>query len=127
MISVGFLLEEEGPTQYILLDTCACQRIEPNASFTPDSTMWQPYVGIYASFGVDTLIVRIKDGRLYLYSQADEKEIPCIPLDATHFACEAGVIEFHLDDDGATLELGGYLTFKRVTQEPGSSEEPAEN
>ena len=25
-------------------------------------------------------------------------------LDATHFACEWGLIEFHLGDDGATLE-----------------------
>ena len=26
-------------------------------------------------------------------------------------------------DDGATLEQGGYLTFKRVTEELGSSEQ----
>jgi len=114
--SVGFLPEETGPTQYILIDSFYCKRIDRETLSPPDSVTWPAYAGTYSDF--DTLNIQIKDNQLHLHSQENGVEFPCKPLDRTRFICEVGVVEFRIaeDDTVDSLVLREVFTFKRVEE-----------
>ncbi len=120
-ISVGFVHEVEGPTHYILIDGNMCRRIERDRTFEPDPAAWSGYAGVYASEGLDTYTVGIKDGRLVIHSQVDNAEVKCFPLDKRRFACAWGFFEFLVDDNGVATEVkqGDMWTFRRVEEITG--------
>ncbi|MDQ2902113.1 MAG: beta-lactamase family protein [Chloroflexota bacterium] len=99
-LSIGFPLEGPEPADYILVDTLPCQRIERASGIVPDLDQWQAYCGTYVG-GVDVLTFRIEDGQLIIHASSDQKEVTCIPLDTTRFACDWGVFEFHIAQDGS--------------------------
>lgn len=119
MFSVGFVLEEERPVQYVCArfpgPPAACKRIECAASFVPDPSAWAEYIGTYVGENI-ALTVRIKDSCLAVYSIKHEVEVRCVPLDPSRFACEYGLIEFQAQED--TLQFGGVVTLKRVKETP---------
>ena len=84
-----------------------------NLNFEPDPTLWQAYVGPYGGIKIS-----LKDNQLYVYSPNFGKEMPCVPLDNTRFACDWSYFEFNFDDNGAvsSLILADTWTFPR-TQE----------
>ena len=116
-ISVGFVPEVEGPTQYILIDGNMCRRIERDRPFEADPAAWSGYAGVYASEGLDTYTVGIKDGHLVIHSQVDNAEVKCFPLDKRRFACEWGFFEFLVDDNGVatSVKQGDMWTFSRMS------------
>jgi CubicO group peptidase (beta-lactamase class C family) len=109
-VSVGFLPEEEGPTQWITVNGFPMQRFERDTTFVPDPAKWSAYVGTYEADN-DTLKVRIEDGHLLLLDVKDKREVHCIPLDDTRFACPLGLIEFVAGDDGTVSEIRSAETF----------------
>jgi CubicO group peptidase (beta-lactamase class C family) len=122
VISIGFIPEGDRPTQHILVNGSPCRRIERDPSFIPDPTLWTSYIGTYAG-DLDTLTFRIEDGRLLIHSAWRSKEVPCIPLDHTRFACQLGLVEFHETDEGTVpiVTVGTSLTFRRKPSSSGRS------
>jgi len=116
-ISVGFVPVVEGPTQYIMIDGNMCSRIERDLAFEPDPAACSAYDGVYASEGLDTYTVGIKDGRLVIHSQVDNAEVNCFPLDERRFACAWGFFEFLVDDNGVatSVKQGDMWTFSRMS------------
>lgn len=116
-ISVGFLPEEEGLLQWITVNGMPFRRFARNTSFVPTPATWSAYVGTYEAVN-DSFKVRVEDGQLFLLDVKDKHEVPCIPLDETHFACPSGLIEFVLNDDGTVREICAAETFHyaRVTE-----------
>jgi hypothetical protein len=119
MFSVSFVLEEEGPAQYVYVrfpgHPAACKRIEHAAPFALDPSAWAAYIGTYAGETI-TMTVRLRDGYLAVYSKKHNVEVRCIPLDHSRFASAYGLIEFQAQKD--TLQLGGVVTLRRVKETP---------
>ena len=116
-VSVGFIPEQVGPTQFLMVDGSPCQRIQGKPAFVPDPTVWKAYVGTYTRrIGyLDTLRVRVADNRLFVHSKELSREVACLPLNDTRFACDIGLIEFQVDGDGTvpTLRLRSTYTLPR--------------
>ncbi len=115
-VSVGFLIEDKGQVQevqwieWITVNGFPMRRFERDATFVADPTKWQSYVGTYEAIN-DILKVRIEDGQLLLLDVKDKREVTCIALDETRFACPLGLIEFVLADDGTVTEIRSAETF----------------
>jgi CubicO group peptidase (beta-lactamase class C family) len=114
-VSVGFIPEESGPTQYILLNTAPCKRAEIDAAPEVDVAAWEAYVGQY-HLPFDTVIVRIEGKALFAYTQARNEEVQLMPLGDVRFSSKYGVIEFLVAEDGTVtgLQVGSAVTFPRV-------------
>ena len=121
IVSVGFLLVEEGPPQFMYIDTYVLARDDAVSSFQADPSDWAAYTGTYALARYDTFAVRIRDNHLFIYSESEDEEVMCIPLSRTRFATKWCVFDFHLDEDGvaSVLEYGELRKFPRV---PGTLE-----
>lgn len=117
MVSVGFIPERRGQTQFIMVDGSPCQRLQSDAAFVPDPTMWKAYVGTYTRrVGyLDTLRVRMDGDHLFVHSKELSREVACIPLGNVRFACDLGLIEFHMDNQGRVpaLRLRSTYTLPR--------------
>lgn len=120
-VSVGFIAEAGEPVQYIQVNSSPCLRIQYDTTWTPAPETWQAYIGKYT--GVEKVAVRIEDDQLFLYSEDVDKEMLCVPLSNTCFACDVGLVEFHVADDGRvpSLRLGKVYTLNRM---PNSSTRP---
>jgi CubicO group peptidase (beta-lactamase class C family) len=101
--SVYFLPEETGPIQYVMVKGFRFKRIEREALSAPDPSFWPSFVGTYSDF--DTLAVSIKDDLLYGYSVQLGQGTVLVPLDRTRFICEAGLVEFLIDESGKVSAL----------------------
>lgn len=112
-VSVGFVLEGGEPVVYIMVDSSPCRRFQPDTRFVPAPEIWQGYGGKYS--GVETFRIRLEGDRLYAYSAEVDREMPCVALSNTLFACDAGLLEFHVAADGSvpSLELGKVYTLNR--------------
>lgn len=117
-ITVGFIPEPAEPTQYIMVNTSPCQRIELDAALLPDPTAWGAYVGTYTA-DIDTLTVRISGDRLNIHSKWFNDEMLCMPLDSTRFVGKFGLAEFQVGDDGRVplLKLCSSFTFTRTEED----------
>jgi hypothetical protein len=113
-VSVGFIAEAGEPVQYIQVNSSPCRRIRHDTTWIPAPETWQAYIGKYT--GVEKVAVRIEDDHLFVYSEDVDKEMPCVPLSNTCFACDVGLVEFHVADDGTvpSLRLGKVYTLKRT-------------
>lgn len=69
-VSVGFVPEEAGPTQYIMLNSAPCKRIEHGSSAGAEVAAWQVYVGRYR-LPFDTITVRLERGAVRPYPGAE--------------------------------------------------------
>jgi CubicO group peptidase (beta-lactamase class C family) len=125
-ISVGFVPEEEGPTEYLLIDNCPFRRWEQDPSFVPDPAALIGYAGIYhatvatavARLAPDVLTVRVEEEQLIVHSQASKAEVVCRPLDGTRFSSAWGLLEFVVPSgDSApalTLTMQRTYTYRRM-------------
>jgi CubicO group peptidase (beta-lactamase class C family) len=120
-IGVEFLPEKAGPARYVRIDRWVCERRQPDSAFTPDPASWARYVGVYrGTVDPDIITVQLADDRLWLRWDAQEVEVPCTPLAATQFACDLGLAEFQLTEDGGQprlMMLGVYPFDRQPPQE----------
>jgi CubicO group peptidase (beta-lactamase class C family) len=98
---VGFVPEQGGPTQYIMIDSQPYRRFKHDPSFVPNPSAWTNYPGTYAAWEIDPdpLRVRVAEGELYLKWWSDE--VVCTPLSDTSFVSTYGLIEFEVSEDGS--------------------------
>jgi CubicO group peptidase (beta-lactamase class C family) len=113
MVSVGFVSEGEEPVAYIQINSSPCRRFQLDTGFVPAPENWQGYVGRY--IGVEDLRIRVEGKRLYVYSADVDKEMSCVALSNTLFACDVGLLEFHMAADGSvpSLQFGTVYTLNR--------------
>jgi CubicO group peptidase (beta-lactamase class C family) len=121
MISVGFIPEEVGPTQYLMIDGSSkvCKRVILDTHFVPDPSLWISYVGRYQSDDGEVITIRIVGNQLMLHfrdSDTIEEEGSCLPVDATRFVWERGLLEFQVAQDGSVPEIVvmGVYTLRRI-------------
>jgi hypothetical protein len=114
-VSVGFVPEEAGPTQFILLNAAPCKRVELTATPKADVASWEAYVGRYR-LPFDTVTVRIEEETLLVHTRARDDEVQLTPLGDRRFSSKYGVIEFLVAEDGTVtgLQVGNAVTFPRV-------------
>ena len=103
-VSIGFFLEG-GAVPCIIVDGFPCERFEPDLSFEPEPSIWQAYAGTYS--GVGTYTVTVEDDSLYLHGENTGKKVLCTSLDTARFACEWGLFEFRMSDDGIPMLIYG--------------------
>jgi hypothetical protein len=116
-VSVGFVPGESGPTQYILLNSAPCKRIEVEATAEVDVAAWEAYVGQYR-LPFDTVTARIEEGTLWVHTQARDEEVQLTPLGGPRFSSKYGILEFQVAEDGAVtgLRVADAVTFPRVEE-----------
>ena len=114
-VSVGFVREPDGPVQYILVNSSPCKRFTPDPAGIPEPGAWTAFAGWYS--GVEKIAVRVQDNQLLIYSEDVDKEMSCVPLGNTRFACDVGLIEFDVAPDGSvpSLRFGKVYTLRRVS------------
>jgi len=105
IVGVGFILEGEEPLQYILIQDLPLRRTQPYPSFVPDHKRWGAYAGEYR--GQTKAVVRVEGERLFVSAEGFpfHKELPCIPLSNTLFACDNGLVEFVVSDGGSVSAM----------------------
>jgi CubicO group peptidase (beta-lactamase class C family) len=118
-VSVGFVQEEHGPTQYIVLNAAPCKRVDLESVPEADATEWETYVGQYR-LPFDTVTVRIEEETLFVHTQARNEEVQLTPLGGRRFSSKYGVIEFQVTEDGTVTGLlfANAVTFPRVEADP---------
>jgi hypothetical protein len=69
---------------------------------------------------VEKIAIYVDDDQLFVYSEEADKEMPCVPLSNTCFACDVGLIEFHVAGDSTvpSLKLGKVYTLSRTPNSP---------
>lgn len=112
-VPVGFIPEDDLPVQYIQIDSSPCRRFAPDTSWTPAPDTWPTYSGKYT--GVENVVVRRQEDRLMAYFEDLGQELACVPLGDHTFACDGGLLTFHVTAYGAvpSLKLGNVYTLKR--------------
>jgi len=114
-VSVGFVPQAAGPSQYFMFDEHAYRRLDRDASPQVPRSVLESYVGAYLFDDGDTVTMRLKDDRLHASFSWLPGEHDCIALDDTHFAPGPGVIEFRQRQDGEFFLLYlGFVTARRI-------------
>jgi hypothetical protein len=72
IVSVGFIPEATGPSQYIMFGGVPHRRFDRDPRFTPNPLSWTPFIGRYRNredeYG-ETITIRVEDGQLLLHLQ----------------------------------------------------------
>ncbi|GHO99856.1 hypothetical protein KSF_099040 [Reticulibacter mediterranei] len=112
LLSVGFLSPESGRVPYLVLGGRAFTRIEVETA-SLDPTKWISYAGRYRRSAWESYHVSVEGMNLFFSSDGERRG--GIPLNNTHFACEWGVFEFVVEEDGSVQQLIqiGYWIFTR--------------
>jgi CubicO group peptidase (beta-lactamase class C family) len=115
-ISVGFPGDEHAPATYIVVDDGPCERIAPPAPIPPDLALWSTFAGTYrlpdcALVNEPSFTVTLADDHLALTWRG--ATVPCLGLDATHFACDFGQLAFLPSAAGPQLELWRTMVARR--------------
>lgn len=114
VVTVGLVPEDGRPCRYVMINGSPAERREPGPAFQPDPAGWAAYAGRYT--GVEIFDIRLAGGRLFLYSEADDREMPLVPIGPDRFACDLGVIQFRAAAQGGVPELlfGRVYTLSRA-------------
>jgi len=115
--SVGFPGDAGKPASVIVVDDGPCERIAPLATVAPNPALWSSFAGTYrlpeaALVNDATFTIALEGEHLMLTWRGTM--VPCVALDATHFACDFGQIAFIAAPDGPQLELWRTMTARRV-------------
>jgi CubicO group peptidase (beta-lactamase class C family) len=115
LVSVGFIHEGLGETQYILLNGDLCKRIEYEMSPVSNIDAWAIYAGQYQGY-LFTMTTGLEGDRFVIHSKDFGGKCNLIPLGGARFASQVGIIEFQANQDGVirSLRLADYLTLNRV-------------
>lgn len=116
-IAVGLVPTLPGATPYLVVDDSPCERVAPIAPISPDRVLWAGFAGTYQLPGGSLmpgppLTVTLDGDTLHLAQGG--ASMSCIPLDATHFACDRGLLAFHSTPDGPALEVWRTMIARRV-------------
>lgn len=117
-VSVGFVRQAGGPAEYVQINSSPCRRFDLEAGRTPSPDRWGAYLGWYT--GVEKIGIRIEGRQLLVYSEDEGREMAAVPLSDTRFACDVGLIEFQVADDGTVPSLcfGNVYTLTHLPQRP---------
>jgi uncharacterized protein (DUF433 family) len=125
VVSVGFVPEDKGTVAYLQVNSSPCRRFPPDAvpRLRPES--WRGYSGRYT--GVETVAVRAEGDGLGLYSEEVDKWMRLVPLSNTRFACDVGLIEFQVAEDGSVpaLRFAEVYRLEKVASQRQSLDDPA--
>lgn len=113
-ITIGFIAEEAGPTQYFMLDEHAYGRVTEGRAEAGHPATLEVYSGAYLFDDGDTARLRVADGCLYVTFSWISEERRCMPLDNRRFASRDGVFELHPSPDGPLLVCAGFIVAKRI-------------
>lgn len=113
IVSIGFVPEAAGSTQFIMLNGAPCRRIDCTLPILKDLDLWQKFTGVYV--GVDKIRVTLRDDLLHVYSDEMAAEYACVALRDMTFACKMGLVEFEMAADGSVtgMRLQGAYHLKR--------------
>ena len=113
-VSVGFVAQARGPVDYVQVNSSPCRRLDLAAGWVPAPDRWAAYVGRYT--GVEKIDVRVVGDQLLVYSEDEGREMPAVPLSDTRFACDVGLLEFHVAADGTvpSLRFGNVYTLTHL-------------
>jgi CubicO group peptidase (beta-lactamase class C family) len=97
-LGAGFVREPDGHVNYLMLSGTPFRRVQPAHADLHPAT-WKRYEGAYA-LKQPPMTVRMADGTLFLHSAFYGKEVRCVPLSNTAFACQWGRFSFQIGHDG---------------------------
>jgi CubicO group peptidase (beta-lactamase class C family) len=113
-ITVGFVPEEHGKGEYIVVnpygDDAAshlleCKRVELNDAIVNDYHEWKDYLGKYSHPALGSYTISLVDNRGTIRFHEEDEQVLCTPLDNHQFACRWGVFEFRKGEDGEDVYL----------------------
>lgn len=113
-LSVGFRRAPDTTVRYLYLNGSPCMRADMTlAAVAVDG--WEPALGVYSD-ELDSFRLRREGDQLWLYSDDERAEVPCVLLDERRFACDFGLFELAEDAEGrlALLGGGGHWRFPKV-------------
>jgi CubicO group peptidase (beta-lactamase class C family) len=124
VISVGFPAHRSPAdlAECIVVDDSPCGRLESSPGLTADPESWTRFVGSYelpggALMPERTLIVDVEGQTLFFTYRA--QRMRCLPISATTFACDAGVITFLETVSGIVLDFQRTMQARRVPTQEG--------
>jgi CubicO group peptidase (beta-lactamase class C family) len=116
-IAVGLVPTAPGATPYLAVDDSPCERVTPIAPIAPDSALWRTFTGTYRLPGGSLMpglpLTVTLDGDTLRIARGGAS-MPCLPLDATHFACDLGLLAFQPAPGGPTLEVWRTMIARRT-------------
>jgi CubicO group peptidase (beta-lactamase class C family) len=89
--------------RYSMINGALAERYETPLAEIASEVLPQ-YAGVYDA-DIDRWIVRVKGDQLTVYSEDDRIEVKAIPLTATRFACDFGILDFESDTTGQVVSL----------------------
>ena len=112
---IWLIIDEIGKTNFIMLNTDLCKRIEFDESPISDITAWVVYTGKYQG-DFFTMTTELDGARFVVHSKDLGGRWNLIHLGGAKFASQNGIIEFQEDQDGVvqSLKLADLLTLTRV-------------
>jgi hypothetical protein len=124
VISVGFPARRSPAdlADFVVVDDSPCERLASPPGLTADQECWTRFVGTYelaaGTFMPErTLTVDVEGQTLFLTFRT--QRMRCLPISATTFACDAGVITFLETVSGIVLEFQKTMLARRVLSEAG--------
>ncbi len=124
LVSVGFPghYEHMQLADFVVVDDSPCERLASRPVVTEEPEKWARYVGSYELPGGALMLersVRVDMQGQMLFLTWGAKSMPCIPIAAATFACDAGVIAFLETDDGILLEFQRTMRARPVAGDDG--------
>jgi hypothetical protein len=119
-ISVGFPTSNGGAqrAEFVVVDDSPCQRLTSAPVVSADPTTWTQFAGSYELPGGSLTPERRLDveveGDMLIFQRGTQR-MRCLPLTATTFACDAGMITFLRAADGFILEFQQTMQARRLS------------
>lgn len=120
VVSVGFPTSTGGAQRaaFVVVDDSPCQRLTSPPVFSPDPTRWTQFAGSYELPGGSLMPERRLnvevEGETLLLTRGTQ-QMRCLPIAATTFACDAGMITFLSAADGFILEFQQTMQAQRLS------------
>jgi CubicO group peptidase (beta-lactamase class C family) len=114
IVTIGFVLEQTGVSQYAILNGQPCARVTSPWSPVPERAEWEQYAGTYIGSYDNRLKIRASEEGLLIHHSWLDRELLFVPIDATSFAYDTSVVEFRSENGQELLIGGGVLNFRRV-------------
>jgi hypothetical protein len=119
-VSVGFPTDHHGAqrAEFVVVDDSPCQRLTSPPVLSADPTMWTQFAGSYELPGGSLMPERRLDVALEretLLLTRGTQQVHCLPITATTFACDAGMITFLSAADGFILEFQQTMQAQRLS------------
>jgi CubicO group peptidase (beta-lactamase class C family) len=119
-VSVGFPTGQSGAqhAEFLVVDDSPCQRLTSLPVLSADPTTWTQFAGSYELPGGSLTLERRLDveveGETLLLTRGTQR-MHCLPITATTFACDAGMITFLSIADEIILEFQQTMQARRLS------------